>query len=51
MKQRSASLLMGLLAAGVLACWAFPRFWYTKTGGEAFVWLTESTNLAGWRYE
>jgi hypothetical protein len=38
-------------AALVVALWAFPRVWYTRSGQQAKpVWLTERTNLVGWAY-
>jgi len=46
------SLILPVVVAAVVAfLWAFPSFWYTNSATEKeFVWLGESTNVAGWKF-
>lgn len=45
-------LWAGLLGALVVACWAFPRWWYVGTAGDApRLWLIERTNVPGWTFK
>jgi hypothetical protein len=48
---RSTRAVLALLAAGLLACWVLPRFWYTRTASDQpAVWMTEVTNAPGWTF-
>ncbi len=41
----------GLLCLAILACWLFPRFWFTRADAHApRFWLGEQTALPGWEY-
>jgi hypothetical protein len=39
-----------ILAAIVALLWAFPTFWYTKTGDGRMQWLSERMDIPGWKY-
>jgi hypothetical protein len=50
MRPRAIIIASAVAAILVVALWAFPSFWYTKSGPGQFTWLTENTNIAGWTY-
>ena len=50
MTNRTIIFVALLGAAFVGSLWAFPAAWYTKTGPDKFVWLTERTNVTDWTF-
>src|SRR5256885_13400340 len=38
------------MAAALALLWAFPSFWYTKTGEGQMQWLSERMDVPGWSY-
>src|SRR4051812_16828909 len=50
MRPRSIVTIAAVTAFLVGGFWAFPSFWYTKTGPGQFTWLSENTNIVDWSY-
>ncbi len=49
---KSVILVTALLAALIVGCWAFPKFWYTRTDAQkGYFWLSEQAEIKGWEYQ
>ncbi|PYM11058.1 MAG: hypothetical protein DME18_15035 [Verrucomicrobia bacterium] len=50
-KAKAVVLSAAVFSMSVLLVWFFPKFWFARSDPEqGYFWLSEQTNVAGWRY-